>query len=346
MRITQQDIARLASVSQATVSRVLAGDARVENDIRDRVMAVVREHNYQPDVRARSLRSQQSGLIGLVVKRPTGGLNDDPFFANLIAQIMDYLAGTPYHLCVEMVSSPTSQEAVYDELLRTRRVDGLILVESEARDERIPRLQLDQFPFVLIGNSLLSARREEDTIWSVDNDNIYAGEVATRHLHEQGYEKVGILAGPYGVTVSEDRIIGYQRAAKAARGPEMIWHSDFGLEAARQSAREILAGPDAPDALVVLDDFMAVGVVLAARDLDIHVPDELGIVGFNDSFLSQLVDGGLTSVSLDIPQIVRLACGRLLKIIEDTPIEGDRRQIVDCSLKARGSSRRRAAVGS
>ncbi len=340
MRVTQQDIARLAQVSQATVSRVLSGDNRVETDIKDRVLAVMRETNYQPDVRARSLRSRRTGLIGLVVKRPSGGLNDDPFFANLISHIMDYLIGRPFHLCVEMVATQSSQEAVYDEMLRTRRVDGLILVESEARDERIHRLQMDRFPFVLIGNPLQSDVSHEDTIWSVDNDNMLAGQIATEHLVHNGYKRIGFLGGPIGITVSEDRLIGYQRTSRGSGAPEIIFHSDFGFTPAKESALKILAAEDRPDALVVLDDFMAMGVVRAARELGLSIPRDLGVVSFNDSSICDLMEHGLTSVSLNIPQIVRSACGRLLKIIEEKPIYGDRRIIVPCELHVRGSSRR------
>jgi DNA-binding LacI/PurR family transcriptional regulator len=334
MRITQQDIARIANVSQATVSRVLSGDSRVEQDIRDRVLRTMQENNYQPDVRARSLRKKRAGLVGLVVKRPVGGLGDDPFFANLISHILDFLGGRPYHLCLEMVATQSSQEAVYDEMLRTRRVDGLILVEPEARDERIHRLQQDNFPFVLIGNPI----NDEGGICSVDNDNLFAGEMATLHLLNAGYRRVGMLAGPHGIAFSEDRIIGYQRAIRQRQDAELIWHSDFGFVSAREAAFEALLGADRPDALVVLDDFMAMGVVVAARSLGLRIPEDLGIASFNDSSVCDLVEGGLSSVSLNIPQIVRSACGRLLKIIEGKEVHGPRRMIVPCELRVRGSS--------
>ena len=333
MRVTQQDIARIANVSQATVSRVLAGDGRVEGVIRDRVVAVMKEHNYQPDSRARSLRSKRSGLIGLVVKRPQGGLSDDPFFANLVSHIIDFLVDTPFHLCVDMVVSASSQEAVYDEMLRTRRVDGLILVEAEASDERILRLQAEGFPFVLLGNPMTDSER----LWSVDNDNVHAGELATRHLIQQGFGKIGFLGGPEGVVVSEDRIAGFRNVVGSESS--LVWHAEFGLQAARQSALDILSSDRRPDALVVLDDFMAMGVVLAARELGLRIPEDLGLVSFNDSSLCGLLEGGLTSVSLNIPEMVRLATGRLLKIIEESPIYGERRVIVPCELKERGSSR-------
>jgi|GEM_PF-3378511 len=132
MRIRQSDIAKIANVSQATVSRVLSGDERVEDDIRQRVLVAIETHNYKPDVRARSLRTLQTHLIGLVVKRPHGALQGDPFYAQLISEILESLASTPYHLCVDMATTDSGQVAVYDELLRTRRVDGVLLVESEA----------------------------------------------------------------------------------------------------------------------------------------------------------------------------------------------------------------------
>lgn len=340
MRVTQQDIARIAKVSQATVSRVLAGDVRVEARIRDRVQGVILEHNYRPDVRARSLRSKRTGLIGLVVKRPPGGLKDDPFFSNLTAEIMDFLSGKPYHLCVDMVTSDIGQEAIYDEMLRTRRVDGLILVESEASDERIHRLQAEGFPFVLIGNPMSG---NGATVMSVDNDNFLAGEMATRHLLDQGYGRVGIIAGPKGLTVSNDRIAGYCAAIGDRECEPLVWHSEFGAQATHDVACRILSAPGRPDGLVVLDDFMAMGVVLACRSLGIRIPEDLGVVSFNDSSICQLIESGLSSVSLNIPEIVRIATGNLLRIIEQKNFGGPRRVIVPCELMARGSSRRKGA---
>ncbi|MBN9503087.1 MAG: hypothetical protein BGO01_08020 [Armatimonadetes bacterium 55-13] len=334
MRVRQQDIARLAKVSQATVSRVLAGDAKVDAKISARVRAVMNQHNYQPDVRARSLRSRKTGLIGLVIKRPHGGLVNDPFFANLAGEILDYLDGLPFHLCLDIASDEKTQGSIYDEMLRTRRVDGLILVESMARDERIKRLQADAFPFVLIGNP-----QEEDAVWSVDNDNVLAGEMAAQHLVEQGFERIGMIAGPVGVTVSEDRISGYRRAMKQAGRNALIWNSDFGSEAARDASLAALQSEASPDALIVLDDFMAMGTVRAAREIGKKIPQDLALVSFNDSNLCELLECGLTSVSLNIREMVHTACAQLLAAIDEEEEQTPKRRIVPCELKQRGSSR-------
>ena len=339
MRVTQRDIARLAKVSQATVSRVLSGDDLVEEDIRNRVSEVIREQNYQPDVRAQSLRNRRTGMIGLVIKRPQGGLFNDPFYANFIASIVEHLSNTDFHLCVDSAPGDDQHQHLYDEMLRTRRVDGLILVESEASDDRILRLQRDKFPFVLIGNPLHAAE-----VHSVDNDNVLASEQLTQHLISQGYRRIAFLGARAGITVSDDRIAGYQRALRGLQEEHLIYHSDFGSEAARETAREILSKSNRPDAIVVLDDFMALGVSAASRELKMVVPRDLGIASFNDSSLCEVINGGLTSVNLNIPEIVRLSVNRLLDIIDEKVISGARRVIVPSSLSIRSSSKKSEVV--
>ena len=340
MKVTQRLIAARCRVSQATVSRVLGGDSRVDSATRELVLDAIKAYNYKPDERGRSLRQNRTNLVGLVVKRPPHGLQDDPFFARLIAEITEYLSESPYHLCLDVVRSSSAQVSMYDDLLRTRRIDGLIMVEPVARDPRIEKLQAEGFPFVLIGNPLSFS-----DVVSVDNDNVHASVIATQHLLDQGFKNVGIVAGPEGVAFSDDRIEGYKRAIARNDQAPLIWHSDFGNVEAYETGRQIFSSGSNVDGLVVLDDFMAMGVIQAARVFNIDIPDELGIVSFNDTALCQLQEYGLSSVSLSIEQMVRESCDRLLKVIESGDVEGPRRYIVPCDLKARGSSiRRREAV--
>lgn len=340
---TQRDIARLAQVSQSTVSRVLTGDTSVEAEAAERVRLAIAEANYRPHSSARSLRSRSSGLIGLVLQRPAGGLSEDPFFAVLIGEIIDALSETPYKLCVEQTTR-SGQEAVYDDLLRTRRVDGLILVESEARDERIYRLQSDQFPFVLIGNpALVDSASQVSNPWSVDNDNVKAAEAAVEHLLSEGYRSLGFLAGPEGVTVGQDRAAGFERALRRHGLSGKIWNCEFGCRPAKERATEILSSADRPEALLILDDLMASGVVLAARSLELRVPQDLGLVSFNDSSLCEVTEPGLTSVNLSISKIVRESCKLLLQLIDGSmDASAPHRIVVSTTLTVRQSSLRRS----
>jgi DNA-binding LacI/PurR family transcriptional regulator len=187
--LKQVEIARLAGVSQATVSRVLKGDPQVNAEMRERVLAVVQRLGYVPDARAQSLRSQRTRLLGLVIHRDPIALAGDPFFSALIAMIVEQAGRYDYHLCVDTARTARSQRAVYEELLRTRRVDGLILVESETHDRRIERLSREGFPFVLIGRY-----EPEDAVCSVDNDNISAASMATDYLLRTGRRR-GCLSG-------------------------------------------------------------------------------------------------------------------------------------------------------
>jgi len=335
MRVTQQHIAKMAGVSQATVSRVLSGDDRVEPDIKDRVLAVVSDQKYRLDARARSLRKQQTHMVGLVVKRRPD-IQGDPFFSLLTGHILDHLADTDYHLCVDSAQEGAAQFETYEELLRSRRVDGLILVESEPDDKRIKALNRDQFPFVVIGNP------GSKSIASVDNDNVHAGELATEHLVEQGYINIAFIAGPEEVTVSQDRVAGYRSVMERHSREPRVWYSAFGHTAARQVARDVLMSSNRPDAIVVLDDLMAMGVIQAAQEHGLAIPTDLGIVGFNNSMLSEVVDHGLSSVDLNIKEMARASVAMLLNLIEEPEELTERQVVVPCSLIRRGSTRRKA----
>ena len=338
MRVTQQDIAKMAEVSQATVSRVLAGDARVEPDTRSRVLEVMEQANYRPDVRAQSLRRKRTQLIGLVLKRERNDVSDDPFVSALVTEITQSLTHTQYHLCFDIAHSSDHQSRVYDEMLRSRRVDGLILVEPEADDSRLLRLDKDEFPFVVIGNPKVSA-------WhSVDNDNVLAGRMATLHLIETGHRDITFLSGPTGIAVSDDRITGFEMAMREHNFSPRVVPCDFGHEAAYCKAQDLIETQTLPEALLVMDDFMSTGVIRAAAQSGISIPGDLALASFNDSTLCQLIPHGLTSVNMNLPILVQQAVKKLLLIIDEKDRVEPSRYVVPCELVVRGSSSRRARL--
>ncbi|MDW8289645.1 MAG: LacI family DNA-binding transcriptional regulator [Armatimonadota bacterium] len=333
--LTQNQIAKLSRVSQATVSRVLRGDPRVNEELRQRVLAVIEQHGYVPDARAQSLRSQRTGILGLVVHRSPKQLARDPFFSALIAAIIEFAGKAGYHLCVDAARAVQSRRAIYEELLRTRRVDGLILVEPQTQDERMPRLLEEGFPFVLIGRYELA-----EAVYSVDNDNIGAGRMATEYLLHRGHRRIAYISGPRGLFVCEDRYVGYQQALREAGGccpPELVVWGDFTEEHGYRAMSRLLSLPKPPTAVVAVDDLVAIGALRAARERGAAVPGHLAVVGFNDSPFCQYVEPPLSSVAVDIRALAQIATDLLVRQVEGrAPTQ--RRYIVPCHLVERNSA--------
>lgn len=335
--LTQEQIAKLSQVSQATVSRVLPGDPRVNEELRQRVLAVVKKHGYVPDARAQSLRSQRTGTLGLVVHRSPKQLARDPFFSALIAAIIEFAGEEGYHLCVDAARALQSRRAIYEELLRTRRVDGLILVEPQTQDERMPRLLEEGFPFVLIGRY-----EPTDAVYSVDNDNVGAGQLATEHLIRQGHRRIAYIGGPRGLFVCEDRYQGYRKALEEAGldyAPEMVGWGDFSEAHGYRWMNRLLDLPQPPTAVVAVDDLVAIGALRAAKERGVAVPQQMAIIGFNDTPFCQYVDPPLSSVAVEIRTLAQIATRVLIDLIEDRqPCQ--RRHIVPCRLVERASTGR------
>lgn len=333
--LKQAEIAKLAGVSQATVSRVLKGDPQVNNEMRERVLAVVQQMGYVPDARAQSLRSQRTRLLGLVIHRAPDALAGDPFFSALIATIVEQAGRHDYHLCVDTARTARSQRAIYEELLRTRRVDGLILVESETHDRRIERLSCEGFPFVLIGHYA-----PEDAVYSVDNDNIRAAFMATDYLLRSGRQRVAYLGGPAGLTVTRDRLKGYKQALEAhgfGYDPHRVAFAEFNTRSAASATVELLNQSPAPDAILALDDMLAIAAMRTAKQQGYRVPDDLALIGFNDSPLCEYVEPHLTSISVEIPALARAATETLIGLVEGREPSA-KRQIVPARLVKRDSA--------
>jgi DNA-binding LacI/PurR family transcriptional regulator len=335
--LNQTEIARIAKVSQATVSRVLNNDPQVNEELRQRVLAAVEAYDYVPDARAQSLRnsSKLSKTLGLVIHRAPARLAHDPFFSGLIAAILEQGGKHGYHLCVDAARTVHSRRAIYEELLRSRRVDGLILVESETDDERIERLDAQGFPFVLIGRY-----ERGDTIYSVDNDNVGAAKMATEYLLGKGHTRIAFIGGPEGLVLTRDRLNGYQAALNEAgltADGSLAFFSDFTEDGSARIMRDLMSLQDPPTAVLAMDDVLALGAMRAAKQLGKRVPDEMAIVGFNNSPLCSYVEPTITSVAVDIPALAKAATDMLIHLIEGCAVE-PKRCIVPSELVIRGSA--------
>jgi LacI family transcriptional regulator len=324
---TIKQVALAAGVSYTTVSHVLNDTRPVSPDARARVLAAASALHYVPSALARSLRSQTTGTIGLIIPN-----NTNPYFSEVARGIEDscYAAGYSVILC-NSDDDPAKQRD-YLNVLLTKRCDGLImaaLAETDGellRQRRVPTVFLDRAPEGL----------ENDV---VAIDNVAGGELAGRHLAGMGRRRIGCIGGPRGLEVSDQRIAGLRLALNGGLDATLVDAADFSSAGGYAAALRLLMRPaqQRPDALFCCNDMMAIGALRAAAELGIAVPGELAVVGFDDIDLAQFVHPPLTSVSQGTRALGNITAACLLaRIAEpDRPLQHRR---ISPVLTVRGSS--------
>ncbi|GGY94615.1 LacI family DNA-binding transcriptional regulator [Pseudoduganella plicata] len=324
---TIKEVAQAAGVSYTTVSHVLNDTRPVSPAARERVLAAAAALHYVPSALARSLRSQTTGTIGMIIPN-----NTNPYFSEVARGIEDtcYAAGYSVILC-NSDDDPAKQRD-YLNVLLTKRCDGLIMAALAETDGELLRRR--QVPAVFID------RAPEGLEYDVVGiDNLAGGELAGQHLLALGRRRIGCIGGPRELEVSEQRIAGMRRALGGALDQKLFETGDFSSAGGYAAALRLLARPASqrPDALFCCNDMMAIGALRAAAELGIGVPGELAVVGFDDIDLAQFVHPPLTSVSQGTRALGNITAACLLERIAAPDRPPQRRRIAPV-LNVRGSS--------
>ncbi|MFI0480080.1 LacI family DNA-binding transcriptional regulator [Actinomadura sp. 9N215] len=304
--VTRRDVARRAGTSEAVVSYVLNdGPRNVAPATRERVLEAIRELGYRPNAVARSLRSNRTTTIGLVVPD-----NANPFFAELAREIEDVAFEHGHTLLLANARDDDEREVAQVRTLLDRQVDGLILIPShgpagwraELADARIPCLVMD---------------REIEGVDAVQIlvDNEGGAAAAVRHLIGHGRTRIGCVAGPDGLHPTLDRVNGWRRAlAEAGFDPATmpVAHAPFGRAAAYLAGRRLLRQRPAVDALFVTSDEQAIGVLRAAAELGVAVPGDLAVFAFDGVAASAYAIPSLSTMRQPFAELGRTAVERLL----------------------------------
>ncbi|AWK89619.1 LacI family DNA-binding transcriptional regulator [Azospirillum thermophilum] len=325
MSVSIKDVAREAGVSVATVSRVL-GNGPVSEALRKRVEDAVRRTGYRPNLSARRLRSQHSQTIGLIVSDIR-----NPFFTAVSRAVEDaaYHAGMRVILC--NTDENPEREAMYLRLMQEERVTGLIFAPTRETLGKLERFGLD-FPVVLIDRGEPAGLHD-----AVILDNRQAAAMLVDHLVERGYRRIGGLFGNTSTTGAE-RQEGY-RAAMAARGLEPA--ARFVAPRAEAAEAELLAwmaAGERPDAVVVSNSLLLMGVVKAVRRLGLSIPGDLGLAGFDNEPWTELVGPGLTVIEQPVQEIGDAAMALLFERL-DNPERPVRKVVLTGTCVVRGSTR-------
>lgn len=298
---TIKDIARQLNISISTVSRAMRNAPDVNTKTRKAVMALSEELNYQPNKLALSLKQKQTHTIGVLVP------NLDYVLATMVKGIDEVALEAGYTVMVCQSNESFGREIVNTRRLLESLVDGLIIsVSSETKvfdhlnkikDKQMPMVVFDRFtPF-------LSAP-------SVRIDNEDGGFQATEHLIEQGYKRIAILAGPKNLGISNARMDGYIRALKKHKlkvDNDLIIHCDFNQHYAYLATQELVSMKRRPDAIFTISDRMAIGAMLAIKEKGLQMPQDIGLVGFNNEPVTSLVTPGISSIDQPAFELGKMA---------------------------------------
>ncbi|WP_091015894.1 MULTISPECIES: LacI family DNA-binding transcriptional regulator [Paenibacillus] len=315
--ITIKDIAKLAGVSPSTVSRVISNHPRISTKTSLKVKQIMKELNYHPNIMAKSLVSKTTHTLGIMLPRPAEELFQNYFFGELLRGIITHATRMNYELLLTTETSSDNELHAISRLVHGRRVDGILLLGSKRDDPIITFLEAEKFPFVLIGRS-----EAHPNAPMVDNDNVQTAYDATHHLIAQGHTRIGFVSGPPDITLSHDRMLGYQKAlAQAGLDADSDWivEGEFLQESGFRAMSLFMSLPNRPTAIVVIDDNVAFGVLRALAELHYLVPEDISVVSFNNIALSELASPPLSSIDIGTYQLGYTAVQVLLKILSGEP---------------------------
>ena len=326
MPVGIKDVARAAGVSAATVSRVL-GHGPVSADLRDRVEAAIRATGYRPNLSARRLRSQHSRTIGLIVSDIR-----NPFFTTLSRAVEDAAYRAEMRVVLCNTDENPDREAMYLRLMQEERITGLIYAPTRTSAAGLARMDFD-FPVVLVDRAGPKGIHDAVVI-----DNQGAAAQLVEHLADNGHGRIFGLFGNTSSTAIE-RHDGY-RAAMSARG--LVVDARFVApndRAAAEALAERLANGDRPEAVVVSNGLMLLGVYRALRAAGLETPRDLALAGFDNETWTELVGPGLTVIEQPVADIGRTAMDLLFERLR-LPDMAPRKVVLTGRLIARGSSGR------
>jgi LacI family transcriptional regulator len=329
-KLTIRDIAKMAEVSHTTVSRVLNNDPRVREETKTRILRIVKECDFQPDPRARSLAMQRSKLIGLIVPDIR-----NPFFAEMARGIEDKANQKGYNVIFCSTDEKPERMEDYVKLMMKAGVDGLIFATARHHEPVVEKLINERFPVVLVGRKL----RGEDFNYVVF-DNFKGAYEITTHLINLGYRKIAIIIGPSKFSTASDRLRGYQKALKDHDiniNQDYIVQGPFKRETGYKGTKRLLKMKDRPEAIFGGTDYIAMGAIDAVSEMGLIIPEDIALVGFDDTEFSSMHKISLTTVAQRKYRMGHLAIQILIENLESERRDYSHKIIVEPQIIIRES---------
>ena len=332
MPTTIRDVAAVAGVSPATVSRVLNGKQDVAVDLRQRVLGAVTDLGYRRNGPARSLRTRAAMVLGLIISDIS-----NPFFTAVVRGAEDQAQLAGYSLVLANADEDVDKEARYLEVAAAEQMAGVLLSPASLTRTSIDVLLERGIPVVTIDRRLAGAPVDSVTV-----NNYQAARTAGQHLIGQGCRRVGFIAGPVQTTTGASRLAGYRAALRAAGrlpDPSLIAYADFRTEGGYAATRQLLRQRRRPDGLLFANNLMTVGGLRAIAEAGLAIPDDIAVVGFDDAIWATALRPPLTVVAQPTYEIGQTAAKLLLRRVDGEAFP-PRRIVLQAELIERASSQR------
>lgn len=326
-----KDVAKSAGVSVTTVSRVLNGEKYVKDDLKARVKRAIEELGYTPSHIARSLVRKKTNLIGVIVPDVTSS-----FYSTILSNIEKTASLNDYNLVVCNIIEDTDKELKYLQVFKEMRVDGIIIMHEKLNDEIRELIHKLDIPIIFS-----SVKPTDQKFVSVIIDDYIAANDATRYLIELGHERIGFIGGDMrDVTSGQNRYVGYSHALADCNikiVDDYIRFGDYKTHSGYELMKEILMCEPRPTAVFAVSDDMAVGAMNCIHDHGLKVPDDLSVIGFDGSQLTELVRPRLSSMEQPIQEMGKVTVDVLLDLIAGKEVSPQEDVILKHKLVVRDS---------
>jgi LacI family transcriptional regulator len=324
------DVAKRAGVAPITVSRVINNSGYISQATRDRVEATVKELGYVPNTLARGLRSKQTKTLALVVTDIT-----NPYFTLMARGVEDAAGSSNYSVVYCNTDESEAKEENYANLLAQRQVDGVLLVPSCGNVKTIKFLLSNNITVVALDRRVSGVKI--DSVRSDSEDGAYR---LVKLLIGLGHKRIAMITGPKDVSTSVDRVAGYRQALLESDlgNDDLVYYGTFNQRSGYEFTKQAMMQSPRPTAIFGANNFIAIGIIKALRDLQINVPGDVSIVAFDDFPESMLVAPFLTFVEQPAYEMGRMATELLLKRISGELSGGYQKLVLPTAIIERGST--------
>ncbi|HRD63242.1 MAG TPA: LacI family DNA-binding transcriptional regulator [Nocardioides sp.] len=333
-RPTLEEVAAAAGVGRGTASRVINGSDKVSERARQAVEGAIAELGYVPNQAARTLVTQRTDAVALVIAESEERVFGEPFFAGVVRGIGTALSDARLQL-VLLLAASAHRNGRLDEYLPRQHVDGVLLLSLHDDDTLPERIRSRGLPVVLGG------RATEDQAGAyVDADNVLGARLAVDHLVHRGRRTIATIAGPADMVVGRTRHEGYLAGLTAAgleHSDDLVVHGDFSQDSGESAMRVLLSRRPDLDAVFCANDLMAAGALRVLREAGLDVPRAVSVVGFDDAPLAQSTHPPLTTVHQSPEQMGREMVALLLDTMRH-PDEPPEPRLLETRLVVRDSS--------